>query len=389
MQNFIFNTPTKIYFGKEEYKKIGQVLSELGYKKVMIQFGKGSAIKSGLLSEIENLLNESGISCVECGGVEPNPKLSFIRNATELAIREKVDFILAVGGGSAIDSSKYTALSAFNNCDAWDFILGKVSPKGAIPLGVILTISAAGSEMSSSAVLTNEELNIKKGFTTEFNRPKISFLCPELTFSVNTYQTACGVVDIMAHTMERYFTNVEDVDLTDGIAEALLKTVVKWGEIAIKEPENYTARANLMWASSLSHNGLTGAGRENYLAVHQLEHALSGVFDSVAHGAGLSVLFPAWAKFIYKYKPQRFARFAKTVFNVEESNPLKAAFQGILKMENFFKSIGMPTTLRELGIYQKDIETLALNCSRNKTITVKNYIPLGYTEIKQIFEICL
>ncbi len=389
MNNFIFNTPTKIYFGKGEYKKVGIVLKEYGCKKLMIQYGKSSVKESGLLDEICASLKDADIDYIEMGGVEPNPKLSFIRKATAIAIEESVDFILALGGGSVIDSSKYTSLSAYNSCDAWDFISGKVTPKGAIPLAVILTISAAGSEMSSSAVLTNEELNVKKGFTTEFNRPTLSFLSPELTFSVKPYQTACGIVDIMSHTIERYFTCVEDTSLTDGIAESLLRTVIESGKKVMENPCDYNSRANIMWASSLSHNGLTGAGRENYLAVHQLEHALSGIFDSVAHGAGLAVLTPAWAKYVYKKNVKRFAKFSRNVWGVDEIDDEKASVIGISKMQEFFKDLGLETKLSQFGVKEKDIEALALNCTRNKTITVKSYITLGFNEIQDIFRLCL
>ena len=387
MQNFVFNAPTTVYFGKDEHKRIGEIVASYGYKKIMIEYGMGSAVKSGLMHEVRKSLVENGVSYVEMGGVEPNPKLSFIRKAVELAKKEEVELILAVGGGSTLDSSKFTALGAFNEEDVWEFVIGKAKPKGALPVGVVLTHSAAGSEMSNSAVMTNTELNLKKGFSSELNRCKFAVCNPELTYTLSAYQTACGIVDIMAHTMERYFTVFPETPLTDGIAETVLKTVISSGTVAIKRPTDYDARANIMWASSLSHNGLTGAGRENYLAVHQLEHALSGIYDNVTHGAGLAVLFPAWAKYVYKHKVKRFAQFARNVWGVKEKMNKKACVKGIALMEDFFKSIGMPTTLRELGVPKEAIPTLAENCTYKKSRTIKSYIALGYEEIKEIFEI--
>lgn len=387
MNDFIYNTPTKVYFGKGKEKEIGEIIREYGYKKIMLQYGKGSVIKSGLLDTIKASLNNSAIEFVEMGGVEPNPKITFVRDAIAVAKREKVDMILAVGGGSVIDSCKYTALGAKADCDVWDFAMGKRKPIDAIPVACVLTHSAAGSEMSNSAVITNLELNMKKGCSTELNRLKFAVMNPELTFTLPAYQTACGVVDIMAHTMERYFTVCDDTDLTDRIAESILKAVISAGRVAVETPNDYEARATIMWASSLSHNGLTGCGRENYLAVHQLEHALSGEYDHVAHGAGLAVLFPAWAKYVYKTNVKRFAQFARRVWDIVESDDEKAAIKGIEAMSNYFKSIGMPTTLREFNI-PNVAERLADLCTYQKTRTVKSYITLDYKVIKEIFESC-
>ncbi|MBE7061100.1 MAG: iron-containing alcohol dehydrogenase [Clostridiales bacterium] len=387
MNDFIYNTPTKVYFGKGKEKEIGEIIREYGYKKIMLQYGKASVIKSGLLDTIKASLNNSAIEFVEMGGVEPNPKITFVREAIAVAKREKVDMILAVGGGSVIDSCKYTALGAKADCDVWDFAMGKRKPIDAIPVACVLTHSAAGSEMSNSAVITNLELNMKKGCSTELNRLKFAVMNPELTYTLPAYQTACGVVDIMAHTMERYFTVCDDTDLTDRIAESILKAVISAGRVAVETPNDYEARATIMWASSLSHNGLTGCGRENYLAVHQLEHALSGEYDHVAHGAGLAVLFPAWAKYVYKTNVKRFAQFARRVWDIVESDDEKAAIMGIEAMSNYFKSIGMPTTLKEFNI-PNVAERLADLCTYQKTRTVKSYITLDYKVIKEIFESC-
>lgn len=388
MLDFIYNTPTKVYFGKDKHLLVGDIIKQLGYSKIMMQYGKDSIKKSGLYDQVMSSLKNNGIEVVEMGGVEPNPKVEFVRNAIEVAKKEKVEFILAVGGGSVIDSCKCTALGVKANVDVWDFNTGKAIPQDALPVGCILTISAAGSEMSNSAVLTNLSENRKKGCSTEFNRCQFAICNPELTYSVGKYQTACGVVDIMSHTMERYFTVCPDTMLTDSIAESILKSVIYAGKIAITEPNNYEARATLMWASSLSHNGLTSCGRENYLAVHQLEHAVSGEYDSVAHGAGLAVLFPAWARYVYKYNLSRFAQFAKNVWQVKGDDQELVAKQGIEKMAEYFESLGMPTRLSQFGIEKGKEGRLADLCTLNKTRQVKSYIPLGYDQIKQIFESC-
>ncbi len=388
MLDFIYYAPTKVYFGKDKEKEVGKIISEYGYKKIMMQYGKSSIKSTGLYDTVMNSLKENGIEVVEFGGVEPNPKLTFVREAIKVAKKEKVEMVLAVGGGSVIDSSKYTALGAKTDVDVWDFSMGKATPKDALPVGCILTLSAAGSEMSSSAVVTNLEENRKKGCNTPFNRCKFAILNPELTYTVSKYQTACGVVDIMAHTMERYFTTPEPTDLTDRISESILKTMVLAGTTLMKNPKDYNARANMMWASSLSHNDLTGCGRENYLAVHQLEHAVSGEFDEVAHGAGLAVLFPAWAKWAYKYNIPRFAQFAERVFDIKEETPEKAAILGVEKLAEFFASLDMPTRLSDFNIPRESISRLTELCTYGGTRTVKNYIPMGKKEITEIFESC-
>ena len=387
MQDFLYYAPTKVYFGKDKHKDIGKIIKEYGFKNIMLQYGKESIKKSGLYDEVAKSLKENGITFIEMGGVEPNPKVDFVRRAVKLAKENKVEMILAVGGGSVIDSSKCTAVGAVSEEDIWDYSSHKVVAQDALPVGCILTIAAAGSEMSSSAVLTNTELNMKRGFNSEFNRCKFAILNPELTFSVSKYQTACGIVDIMAHTMERYFLPFEETELTDSISEGILKSVVSAGKTVFENPCDYDARATIMWASSLSHNDLTGCGRGNALAVHQLEHALSGEFDSIAHGAGLAVLFPAWARYMYNKKPERFARFARNVWDVDEVDDIKAAILGIEKMEEFFKAIKMPLKLREFGI-ENCAERLAELCTFNRQRTVKSYIDLDFESIKEIFESC-
>lgn len=387
MLDFLYYAPTKVFFGREKHKEVGKIIKEYGFSKIMLQYGKESIKKNGIYDEVMASLRENEIEVIEMGGVEPNPKVSFVRKAAKKAKEEKVEMILAVGGGSAIDSSKATAVAAASENDVWDFSTHKKVPNAALPVACILTLAAAGSEMSSSAVLTNTELNTKRGYNSEFNRCKFAIMNPELTYTVGKYQTACGIVDIMAHTMERYFTPVNPTDLTDRIAESVLKAVIGAGKILMDNPCDYDARANMMWASSLSHNDLTGCGRVNALAVHQLEHALSGEFDFIAHGAGLAVLFPAWARYIYKENIPRFAQFARRVWDVTEENDEKAALLGIEKMEEFFKLIGMPLKLREFGI-EKCFERLADLCTFSKQRSIKSYIDMDYEVVREIFESC-
>lgn len=388
MLDFMYYTPTKVYFGKDTHKEIGRIIKDYGYKTIMMQYGQNSIKANGLYDEVMASLKEYDIQVVEMGGVEPNPKLSFVREAVKVAKENHVEMILAVGGGSVIDSCKYTAAGAANDCDVWDFPTRKSILTKSLPVGCILTLAAAGSEMSSSAVITNMELNMKRGFNSEWNRCQFAICNPELTYTVSKYQTACGIVDIMAHTMERYFTVCEPTDLTDRIAEGLLKAVIDAGKVLMDHPRDYEACATMMWASSLSHNGLTGCGRENALAVHQLEHALSGEFDHVAHGAGLAVLFPAWARYIYKHNIPRFAQFARRVWDVTESDEEKAALCGIEKMAEYFGSLEMPLKLRDFGISADSMDRLAELCTFGRQRTVKSYVEMDYDVIKAIFESC-
>ena len=389
MNDFIYYTPTKVFFGKDKHKEVGRIISDYGYKTIMLQYGQGSIKGTGLFDEVMASLSEYGITVVEMGGVEPNPKISFVREAVRIAKENNVEMILAVGGGSVLDSSKYTAAGACTDRDPWDFPMRKAVPQNALPVGCILTISAAGSEMSSSAVISNPEVNMKRGFNSDFNRCKFAIMNPELTYSVSKYQTACGVVDIMAHTMERYFVPCDVTDLTDRIAESILKATIAAGKTLVENPNDYDARANMMWASSLSHNDLTGCGRENALPVHQLEHALSGEYDEIAHGAGLAVLFPAWAKYIYKHNISRFAQFARRVWDCDLKDDEAAALYGIEKMAEFFKAIGMPASLGDFGLDEKCIEKLSDLCTFGGQRTVKSLIEMDFDVIKDIFKMCL
>ncbi len=388
MLDFTYYAPTKVYFGKGKHKEVGKIIKEYGFKKIMLQYGKGSIKKNGLYNEVISSLKENDIEFVEMGGVEPNPKLSFVREAIKVARENGVEMILAVGGGSVLDSSKYTAAGVMYDGDVWDFPERKATPENGLPVGCILTLAAAGSEMSASAVATNTELNMKRGFNSDFNRCLFSICNPELTYSVSSYQTACGIVDIMAHTMERYFTVCAPTDLTDRIAESILKSVIAAGRVLMDNPCDYEARATMMWASSLSHNGLTDCGRENVLAVHQLEHALSGEYDHIAHGAGLAVLFPAWGRYIYRHNISRFAQFARRVWDVAEADDEKAAVMGIERMAEYFKFLKMPSTLREFDIPIDCMDRLAELCTFGKQREIKSYVSLDYNRVKEIFQSC-
>ena len=390
MIDFQFYAPTKIFFGRNTHKKVGEIIKSYGYKKILFHYGQGSIKRSGLYDQIIESLNSNGIDFIELGGVEPNPKVSLVRIGAQLCKKENIEMILAVGGGSVIDSAKVMAIAALSNHDPWDFSSKKAVPTSALPVGTIVTLAASGSEMSSSAVLTNEEELLKRGFNSDYNRPIFSILNPELTFSVDKFQTGCGIVDIMMHTLERYFTKTKNVDLTDRLAEGLLKSVIDAGRIAISHPEDYEARATLMWAGSLSHNDLMGAGREVFMECHQIAHELSGLYDFVAHGAALSVIFPAWAKYVYKYNVERFCQYAVRVWNMDMNfeQPEKTALAGIMATEDYFRSLGMPVRLSELNISSEKFEEMAEKCTFFGKRTLPSYIELGKKEIMDIFELC-
>ena len=387
MKNFEYYTPTKVFFGKGNEEKIGEIVKSYGYKKVLLHYGKGSVIKSGLLDIVKNSFSENGISYVELGGVEPNPKLGLVQEGAALVKKENIDFILSVGGGSVIDSAKAIALSVANDADAWDIITRKAAATKGFPIGVILTISAAGSEMSNSMVITNPDGMLKRGFGTNLNRPVFAVMNPALTCSVSKFQTGCGIVDIMMHTLERYFVLDPDNELTDRLAEALLVSVKNAGKAAIENPDDYEARATLMWASSLSHNDLTGCGKNYNFTVHMLEHEISGMFDHVPHGAGLAILYPAWAKYVYKYDVKKFAQLASRVWGIDYDFecPEKTALAGIEAAEEYFKSIGMPTRLSEFDIYEDSFEEMAGKCTKHRPLY--DGVPISDEHIVNIFKL--
>ena len=366
MFDFKYFTPTKVLFGKNTEEKVADLIKEFGGKKVLIHYGGGSVIRSGLMQRVTDQLDKAGIPYVKLGGAVPNPRLSLVYEGIELCKKEGIDFLLAVGGGSAIDSAKAISYGVMNDGDVWDFYDYKRQVNASMPLGVILTLAATGSEMSDSSVITKEEGLVKRGYSSDFGRPRFAILNPELTMTLPDYQTACGCTDIMMHTMERYFTNGGNMEITDSMAEALLRTVKQNALLLAKDPKNYDARAEVMWAGSLSHNGLTGCGNDGGdWMTHKLEHELGGLYD-VAHGAGLAALWGSWARYVYKNCLPRFKRFAINVMGVPATGTdEEIALNGIVAMEEFYRKIKMPTNLRELGVEAKeeDLKLMAHKCA--------------------------
>lgn len=353
--NFDYYSPTKVVFGRGTEKRVGELIREFGGSRVLIHYGGKSAVKSGLLDRIKGVLDKEGIPHVELGGVVPNPRLSLVYEGIELCRKEKVDFILAVGGGSVIDSSKAIGYGLANEGDVWDLFRHEKEAVGCSPVGVVLTISAAGSETSDSCVITKEDENRKRAYGSNLSRPKFAIMNPELTMTLPDYQTQAGCADIMMHTMERYFTSGGNMELTDAIAEGLLRTVMKNAEILHRDPTNYDARAEVMWAGSLSHNTLTGCGNDGGdFSSHMMEHEMGGMFD-VTHGAGLTAIWPSWARYCADSCLDRFVKYAKNVMGVQEAgSDREIAEEGIRRMEDFYHRIGMPVNMTELGIAPTD-----------------------------------
>lgn len=360
MMNFEYYTPTKVVFGKGTVEKAGELVRQFGGSKVLIHYGGGSVKRTGLLDRVKAALDAAGVAHVELGGVVPNPRLSLVYEGIGLCRKEGVDFLLPVGGGSVIDSAKAIGYGLANDGDVWDFYDFKRSPTACMPIGAIVTIAAAGSEMSNSSVITNENGWLKRGCNTDYCRPKFAIMDPELTMTLPAYQTACGCADILMHTMERYF-NFDVMDLTDALAEGLMRAVIAASRVLAADPNNYEARANVMWASSLSHNGLTGCGAGGGdWACHRLEHEVGGMFD-VAHGAGLAAIWGSWARYVLPEDPARFAKFAVNVLGVEpQGDDTATALKGVEAMEDFYRAIGMPTNLRELGVEPTEAQILEL-----------------------------
>ena len=362
MFDFKYFTPTKVLFGKNTENKVADLIQEFGGKKVLIHYGGGSVIRSGLMQKVTDKLDTAGIKYVKLGGAVPNPRLSLVYEGIELCKKEGLDFILALGGGSAIDSAKAIGYGVMNDGDVWDLYDYKKQAKACMPLGVILTLAATGSEMSDSSVITKEEGLVKRGYSSDFCRPRFAILNPELTMTLPDYQTACGCTDIMMHTMERYFTNGGNMELTDSMAEALLRTVKENAKILARDPKNYDARAEVMWAGSLSHNGLTGCGNDGGdWMTHKLEHELGGLYD-VAHGAGLAAIWGSWARYVYKNCLPRFKRYAINVMGIAPNagSDEEIALKGIEAMEAFYREIKMPTNLRELGVNATDDDLMLM-----------------------------
>ena len=409
MQDFIYCAPTRVIFGKDTELQVGKILKEAGATCVLLQYGGGSIKKSGLYDRVVQAVREAGIELYEIGGVQPNPHLSLVREAIALAREKKVDYLLAVGGGSAIDSTKATAVGVPYEGDVWDFYCGKATPKIALPLGVILTIPAAGSEASASCVITNDELRLKRGLSSELHRPAVSIMDPELTFTLPSYQTAAGVTDMIAHVIERYFSSAGPVPVTDGIACAIVRSLVEEAPRALADPADYDARANIMWAGMLAHNDIAGLGRSSVAGgraggweSHALEHELSAHDARITHGAGLAVIVPAWMRHVWRENPDRFLAFGRGVFGIEPVDPAEDAVEmtaeeavadavgaTIDELQGFFVSLGMPRTLSELGVTRGQIPALLGTLEKNKGPVFGEFRRLTMEDARQIYESAL
>jgi alcohol dehydrogenase YqhD (iron-dependent ADH family) len=385
MDNFVFENATKIVFGKEVERDVGRLTARWS-RKILLHYGAGSIKKSGLHDRVCRSLKEAGVEFVELPGVVPNPRLSLVREGIDICRKRGIDFILAVGGGSVIDSAKAIGIGVPYKGDVWEFYTNKAKPAEMLPVGVVLTIPAAGSEASGGSVVTNEEGWLKRACDSVIMRPKFAIMNPELTFTLPPYQTACGAADIMAHVFERYFTRTPAVDLTDRLCEATLQTIIRNAPIALAQPSDYDARAEIMWASTVAHNDLIGTGRAADWGSHMIEHELSAIYD-VAHGAGLAVVFPAWMRHAYTSDIARFAQLAVRVWGVpyDFSSPERTALEGIDRLQAFNRRIGLPTTLKELGVSGDRLEEMARKCAHYGP--VGSYVKLGAREILGVLKL--
>ena len=389
MRDFVYHAPTEVVFGKESEEKVAGLVKKYGGHKVLVHFGGRSAKKSGLLDKICGLLSDGGVDFVTLGGVVPNPRLSLVHKGIDLCRKEGVDFILAVGGGSVIDSAKAIACGVPYDGEVWDFYLGKAEPACYLPVACVLTIPAAGSEMSEASVITNEDGDVKLGYSNQMSRPRFAIMNPVRTFTLPPYQTAAGVTDMIMHTMERYFSPEDDMDLTDAVAEAVMRSMMENVFKVLADPEDYRARAQIMWGGSIAHNDLTGCGLTGDWATHQLEHELSGLFD-VTHGAGLAAIWPSWARYVYKENVSRFVRFAVNVMGVPQdfTDPEGTAIKGIEAMERFYHAIGMPINIHELigrDITDAEIKEMVRKCSWDGKNTQGSFKVLGTDDMEAIY----
>lgn len=385
MKDFTFYAPTYFDFGKRSEEHTAELIRRFGGSKVLLHYGGGSIKKNGLYDRITGILRESGIPFVELGGVKPNPRSGLVYEGISLCRKNDVDFVLAVGGGSVIDSAKAIAAGAVYEGDFLDFYRGRAEIEKALPVGTILTIAAAGSEGSTKAVITDEETGTKKGAGNDRLRPRFSIMNPELTCSLPAFQTAAGATDIMAHVCERYFSNTEEVEITDRLCEAILKTMIYETPRVLEQPDNYEARANIMWAGMLAHNNVCGVGREQDWASHHMEHELSALYD-VTHGAGLAVIMPLWMRYVLPVNPHKLVSFATEVWGIPlGDDPEKTALKGIEAFEDFLKRIGMPSTFSEIGAAEEDIRQMTDKLFRNRE-TEGNYVKLHREDIIRIYE---
>lgn len=390
MKDFNYYAPTEVVFGKDSEEQVASLVKRYGGTKVLVHYGGKSARQSGLLDKVCKLLCDGGVPYVMLGGVVPNPRLSLVHKGIDLCRREGVDFILAVGGGSVIDSAKAIAYGMGYEGDVWDIYTQKAVPTSFTPVASVLTIPAAGSEMSESSVITNEDGNIKVGYSNDISRPKFAIMNPERTFTLPPYQTAAGVTDIMMHMMERYFSHDGDMDVTTNLTESLLRTMKESVFEVLKNPEDYRHRAQIMWGGSLAHNGVMGCGHEQDWATHQIEHELSAMFD-VTHGAGLAAIWPSWARYVMDADISRFVRFAVNVMGVDNdfTDPRSTAVKGIEAMERFYRAIGMPVNIHELigrEITDDEIREMTRKCTHNDTLTHGHFRVLRAADIEKIYQ---
>ena len=388
MNNFQFYSPTEFGFGKDTENEAGFYVKKHGGTNVLLHYGGGSAVRSGLLDRVKLSLENEKISYFELGGVQPNPRDTLVYKGIDLCREKGVDFILAVGGGSVIDSAKAIAMGVPYDGDFWDFYIGK-APESALPVATVLTIAAAGSEGSGDSVITKEDGGLKRGAGTDLIRPKFSIMNPALTCTLPAYQTACGATDIMAHVFERYFTNTTEVEMTDRLCEAVLLTMIKETPRVIADPMNYDARANIMWAGTVAHTNIVGVGREQDWNSHGIEHELSALYDC-AHGAGLAVIMPAWMEFVYKHNAMRFAQAAVRVWGcqMDFEQPENTAKEGIRRFRSFLHSIGMPLTFEELGAKEEDIPRLVEKFGLGRRRT-GGFVKLSSDDIASVYKIAV
>lgn len=399
MNDFTFYSPTEFVFGKGVTDKVGENLAARGFTSALVVYGKGSVVRNGTLDRVKNSLAEAGLKVCELGGVRPNPEVSSVREGVAVARQNGIDVIVPVGGGSVIDCAKAIGVSYDYDGDPWDFSCKKKAITHTVPVACVLTIPAAGSEASNSCVISNDELGLKSGMGSEVIRPIAAFMDPELTFTLPPYQTAAGVTDMMAHIMERYFSGTGPVPVTDNIATGLLRAIMGAAKVVIEEPTNYDARANIMWAGTLAHNGLAGIGRKKGArdgdwASHGLEHELSAFDTSITHGAGLAVIMPAWMRYVYTEDVDRFVEFAHAVFGIEPESETPeardaAARAGIEALQSFFASLGMPRTLGEFGIKEADIEKFMPGLLANKGEVFGEFKALNHDDARAIYKSAL
>jgi alcohol dehydrogenase YqhD (iron-dependent ADH family) len=389
MDNFVFHNTTKIIFGRGTESLVGEEAKGFA-ARVLIVYGGGSVKKTGLFDRVVDSLKASGVSHFELGGVAPNPRLALVNEGIAICRTENIGLVLAIGGGSAIDTAKAIALGVPYSGDVWDFFIGKAEPKSALPVGTILTIPAAGSEASTASVITNENGMLKRGYNHELLYPRFSILNPELAFTLPKAQVANGVADIMSHLFERYFTNSRPVELTDRLIEATLRTVIDAAPRVLRKPDDYDAWAELMWSGTIAHNNLLNTGRVGDWGSHDLEHEISAAYD-IAHGAGLAMVFPAWMKYVYKHDITRFAQVAVRVWGVDQAfyDPERTALEGIARLESFWSSLGLAVRFSELGIGAERITEMANKCSSNGSKTVGNFVPIGKDEAEAIYKLAL